>query len=323
MRNRQFDRDRPRQPALPKPYGFVSLPNQRPQLSQPTGHERYHEDRYSGTITGMLVAHSDIHVASGLLERRTQDRKHPLVKAHMRSNERPVIPATSLKGCFRSIVEAISPSAVHVTKANFSQQDAPFKGRSSTIDPSARLFGAQGYLGSVAFSDTVLEEGQTTITTIPQLFSPRPNAYGTYYDHRRVKGRKFYQHGTRAEGDVPLEVCPPDSRFALTIHFENLTNGELGLLLTALGIAEPRFCPKLGGGKPACLGTVEVSNIRLQLIQVKESYTDFDSQAEASDIDAFLAASREENLVLPQKLEELATLLRWPNEERECPDRMY
>ena len=325
MRNREFDRDRPRQPALPKPYGFVSLPDQRPQLGQPIGHERYHEDRCSGTITGTLIARSDIHVASGLLERRTQDRKHPLVKAHMRSNGRPVIPATSLKGCFRSIVEAISPSAVHVTKANFSQQDTSFKRRSNivAIDPSARLFGAQGYLGSVAFGDAVLEEGETTVTTTPQLYSPRPDAYGAYYDGGRIKGRKFYQHGKRAEGSVPLEVCRSKSRFSLTIHFENLTDGELGLLLTALGISEPQFCPKLGGGKPACLGTLEVHNLRLQLLHVKESYTDFDSQAQASNIEVFLTASREENLVLSKQLEKLATLLHWPNEEHECPDRMY
>ena len=324
MNNREFDRDRPRQPALPKPYGFVSLPDGRPQLAQPTGHDRYHKDRYSGTITGTLITRSDIHVASGLLERRPKDRKYPLVKAHMRSNGRPVIPATSLKGCFRSIVEAISPSAVHVTKANLVNQDASFKHRPNikTIDPSARLFGAQGYLGSVAFGDAVLEEGETTITTTPQLYSPRPNAYGTYYDGDRIKGRKFYQHGKRAKGKVPLEVCAPDSRFSLTIHFENLEKAELGLLLTALGISEPRFCPKLGGGKPACLGTLEVSTPRLELLEVKKSYTDFDIMEEAADIDTFLTASRTTNLVRPKQLDELATLLRWPN-KRDCPDQMY
>lgn len=330
MSNREFDRDRPRQPALPKPYAFVPLPDGRPQLAQPTGHERYHKDRYSGTITGTLIARSDIHVASGLLERRPSDRKYPLIKAHMRSNGRPVIPATSLKGCFRSIVEAISPSAVHVTKANLVNQDASFKHRPNikTIDPSARLFGAQGYLGSVAFGDAVLEEGETTITTTPQLYSPSPNAY---YDSGRIKGRKFYQHGQRAEGSVPLEVCQSNSHFSLTIHFENLEKAELGLLLTALGISEPRFCPKLGGGKPACLGTLEVSNLRLQLLDIKKSYiyTNFDMKEESNekeeiaDIDTFPVASLNANLVLSTQLNKLATLLRWPNNKHDCPDQMY
>lgn len=304
------------QPPLPKPYAFVPLPEGRPRLARPVGHHRYQPDTLSGVLRATIVARSAVHVASGLLE-QTRDSKYPLIKAHFRVNGNIAIPGTSLKGCIRSIVEAISRSAIHITKA----QDLPNDTRPSRsvdqLDPAARLFGTQGYLGLVRFSDAVLSEGKVITVPTPQLFRPR--------DGRRPRGRKFYMHGELAKGDLPLEACDVGSRFDLRMDFSNLTRGELGLILIALGLGEPRLWPKLGGGKPACLGTIEVLDPELIIDDPHASYRDFDpvSEPQPEPIRPLIDAARTEELVLDDQLNRLADILRWPRKDRECPDRNY
>jgi len=311
---------------LPKPYDFVPLPPGGPDLRPPAGHHRLRVDSLSGELSATLIVRSALHVASGLLEPRPNAR-HPLVKAHFRSSGQPTIPATSLKGCIRSIVEAITRSAVQVTQA---RELRPSRSLDS-LDPAQRLFGTMGYQGQVRFSDAPLLAGGTTIIETPQLHRPHPESFGTYYEGTRPKGRKFYMHGKVAElaGGIPLEVCPADSRLALRIAFDGLSSGELGLLLVALGLGAdplPRLWPKLGGGKPICLGTLEVSEPQLRIATPRESYHDFDA-IEAliapADLTPHLAAALTEGLLAEPQLRALAAILRWPREDRDCPPLPY
>ncbi len=128
-------------------------------------------------------------------------------------------------------------------------------------------------------------------------------------------------HGKLAQGNLPLEACPIDSRFDLHMEYENLTPGELGLVLTALGLGETRFLPKLGGGKPACLGTIEIMSPLLTKITPNAAYADFDITAQSMDVAPLLEAAKP--LVLNSQLGKLADVLRWPREDRECPDQSY
>jgi CRISPR/Cas system CSM-associated protein Csm3 (group 7 of RAMP superfamily) len=321
MSYRDRDRGGPREAPLPKPYKFVPLPQRRPQLQAPAGHHRYGAELLSGRLDAVIIARTPVHVASGLLE-TSSDRTYPLVKAHFRSQGRPVIPGTSLKGCIRSIVEAISPSAVHVTHMRDLSRDYQPMRNVERLDVTQRLFGAQGYQGAVSFSDAVLAAGETVIQPSVQLFRPRPKSVSTYSDGNRPKGRKFYRHGKPAEGNLPLEACPVDSRFALRMHFSNLSTAELGLLLAALGLGEPRLWPKLGGAKPACLGTIEISAATLSIDETAASYRDFDSAAADREIAPLVDSARSAGLLLDEQFKTLADILRWPNEES-CPDRMY
>lgn len=317
------ERGRPQLPPLPKPYEFVPLPEGRPQLSAPAGHHRYLQGRLSGQLTAQIIARSPVHVASGILEQTPRDREFPLVKAMFRTGGRPAIPATSLKGCIRSIAEAISRSAVQVTRARDLDR-AYLPGRSvDQLDPAQRIFGALGYQGMVAFADAPLVEGRLTTVPTPQLFRPRPESVDTYFDGRRPRGRKFYMHGALARGDLPLEACEAGSRFELHMSFENLSPGELGLLLTALGLGEPRLWPKLGGGKPACLGTIEVGDAQVSALDPAAAYGEFDAAPAALDVAPLLEAARAERLVLAEPAGRLAEILRWPREDRECPHRNY
>lgn len=323
-RNRKGDLQ---QSPLPKPYDFVPLPKDEPQRRPPAGHHRYRPGALTGTLQAVIVARSPVHVASGILEQ--VPGRYPLVKGHFRTGNVPTIPATSLKGCIRSIVEAISPSAVHVTKASGLPRDhqppRPTKEPPRELDVAQRIFGAQGYQGLVRFADAPLREREGRMITVPtpQLFSPRPQARNAYFDSDGPRGRKFYMHGKLAMGDLPLEACEEGSRFDLRMDFSNLTPGELGLILIALGLGEPRLWPKLGGGKPACLGTIEVLEPRLMCDDPRARYTDFDAGATPLEIAPLLDAARKEGLVLQPQLERLAEVLRWPREDRQCPDRSY
>ncbi|MCS6882472.1 MAG: RAMP superfamily CRISPR-associated protein [Oscillochloridaceae bacterium] len=322
MTNRDRGRG-PQQPPLPKPYDFVPLPAGKPQRQPPAGHHRYQPGALSGTLQAVIVARSPVHVASGILEQVPGDRQYPLVKGHFRTGGVPAIPATSLKGCVRSIVEAISRSAVQVTRAQALPNDYRPPRSAEELDVAQRIFGALGYQGLARFADAPLREGKVITVPTPQLFRPRPEAMDAYFDGRTPRGRKFYMHGKLAKGNLPLEACDVGSRFDLRLDFSNLTPGELGLILIALGLGEPRLWPKLGGGKPACLGTIEVLEPRLTRDDPQARYADFDAGAAPLDVAPLIAAAREEGLALEPQLKRLAETLRWPREDRECPDRSY
>jgi hypothetical protein len=316
---------RPQPPPLPKPYDFVPLPEGRPKLGEPAGHHRYHAGRLSGSLSARIIARSPVHVATGNLETMPRDREYPLVKAMFRVNGQPAIPATSLKGCFRSIAEAISRSVIQVTRAReIDRTYLPSRRlEKDGVDVVQNMFGTLGYQGLVRLADALLVEGRTTTVPTPQLFRPRSESVDTYFDGKRLRGRKFYMHGKLAKGDLPLEACEVDSQFALRLDFENLTPGELGLLLTALGLGEPRWWPKLGGGKPACLGTIEVMNPELVAYEPQAAYCDFAAPTASVPLAPLLEAARSEQLIQVEPARKLAEILRWPNEDRECPHRNY
>lgn len=315
MARRRFE------PAAPKPYEFVPLPEGRIERKEPAGHAAYRDGTVSGVLRGVLVARTPIHVASGQLE-TTDDPRYPLVKAHVRSAGRPVVPGSSLKGCIRSIVEAITPSCVRITRARRDQLPRQVQGcsRKGELCLACRMFGSLGYQGLVRFSDAVLAEGDTEVSTAPPLYMPRSRE-GLYYRGGKVAGRKFYQHGRPAAGEVPLEVCPVGSRLEFTLHFDNLRPAELGVLLLALGQGEPRLYPKLGGAKPVCRGSVEVEVTGLEVFEdPRTAYAGYELKTAPVDVGRYLNAAKP--VVLPEQLKQLASILRF-QAERECPAENY
>lgn len=316
--NDRFRGGRQQEPPLPKPYDFVPLPDGLIPAKEPAGHHRYHKGNLTGSLNAQIVARSSVHVASGILE-QVRDPRYPLIKGHFRTGGVIAIPATSLKGCIRSILEAISRSTVQVTRSRDYQPTS--RTSRDRVDVAQNIFGTLGYQGLVRFSDALLIEGQAITVTTPQLFRPRSESVDTYFDGNRPRGRKFYMHGARAEGNLPLEACEPGSRFGLRLEFANLTPAELGLLLTAMGLGEPKWWPKLGGAKPACLGTIEIIEPTLTAYDLQASYSDFDAAPQPLAFAPLLEAAR--SLILEQPARKLAEILRWPREDRACPERNY
>lgn len=296
------------QSGLVRAYRFVPLPDSSVPTRDIPGHHRFRPDGYSGTLQARIVAISPVHIASGLLEQRT-DRRYPLIKAHFRANGEIAIPGTSLKGCVRNVAEAISNAFVQVTRAReIDRRYLPSRqNRQQRLDSVQRIFGAFGYQGALSFADAIIVPSDTPpeIHLAPQLFAPRTQSPHTYFDGSRPKGRKFYFHGPIITGDTPIEVCPAGSQFNLLLRFSDLTRADLGLVLAAMGLsnqAEERFRLKIGGGKPAGLGSIEISAPTLSAQRGTQRYTDPDAAPEQLPIEALIAEARRAGLVLPERV---------------------
>lgn len=306
------DRRRDEEPGLVRAYRFVPLPDGPVKTERPPGHHRYGPGRVSGRLQATLTAFAPVHVGSGLLE--PASGKYPLIKAHFRSGGQPTLPGSSLKGCVRAVAEALSASYVQVTRSREIDPGLlPPRSRDNPerLDIVQRIFGAFGYQGAVNFGDAPAEgEMRTEIVPAPPLYAPRTQAYSAYFEGSRPRGRKFYPHNDLIRGDTPLEACPEGTRFALRVDFSNLEPAELGLLLVALGLSgEPghRFRLKIGGGKPAGLGTIEVGEPQLELSEGLAAYTsaDFAAPTHPAEPGPYIAAAYQQITVLAQQLDRL------------------
>ncbi len=309
-----------------KPYRFVKIPPLKDSdREKPNRHDRYDKDTLSGILQCEIEALTPIHVGSGLLELGTE-KGVPLIKTHTKSNGKAIIPGSSLKGCLHSIVEAITPSCVSITRAYDSQlsSGASTCKNNESLCIACRMFGAMGYLGNVRFSDAVLRDGwDLTRASIPQLYSTR-DRQKTYFDRDgKVWGRKFYKHGIPASGNVPVEVCPIGSFLDFSVAFDNLTESELGLLLIAMGKGETEIYPKLGGAKPVCYGSIKISITELKsriINDMENAYLQYSSVPTPMDLSEYLKKDNE--LLRKEKLEELAKILN-RDDMKECPAGNY
>ena len=317
------------EPPLPKPYAFVPISRAPMDLKPPAGHADFSDEALTGTIRGRIIARSPVHVASGITD--LTGVVPSLVKAHFRCKGKPTIPGSSLKGAIRSIVEAISypPSCIRVSWAQ-SEKLPTNVNRCTEVKRSAtrtklciacRMFGAMGYLGQVQFSDATADTDKTEIIQIPPLHAPHPRE-SLYYESRKIIGRKFYMHGANgktAAGNVPTEVCRPGTTFGMRVDFDNLQPSELILLLVALGQGNPRLWPKLGGGKPACCGSVEIEDISVTTVSTAASAISLDLDFKEV---AIASLSALETHVDMESLKKIADALAYPG-PGPCPDRNY
>lgn len=312
-------------PRAPRPYEFVEIEPLSPNYRQsPKGHEQYHADTVSGRLEATLIVATPLHVSSGRFKMR-RGKEPPLVKELTRVNGKPCIPASTLKGVVRSVVEAITRSCVRITRARPNQLP---RGTAACRDKdnlclACRMFGAMGFEGHVRFGDAVLHEGKESlsIARMPALYAPRGRTRAYFAGHE-VKGRKFYQHGqTVTQANTPVEVLVPESQLTFTVRFENLMPGELGVLLTSLGMGETELVLKLGGGKPSCYGSALISLNNLQVWEnARALYADYDIELVAKSPDDYLRQVG--NLILPDHLQHLADI--WAYDmSRQCPEGNY
>lgn len=310
-------------PQAPKPYGFVEIePLENQDREFPQGHERYQPGTVSGRLEATLIVATPLHVSSGRIRMR-KGQDPPLVKEITRVNDKPCIPASTLKGVVRSVTEAITRSCLRITRARNNQLP---RGAAQCRDKenlclSCRMFGSLGFEGHVRFSDAVLTSGNLSIARMPALYAPRKHT-GAYYAGSKVKGRKFYKHGqTVTDANTPVEILTPESQLPLTIRFENVRPGEIGVLLTALGLGKPQLILKFGGGKPTCYGSAIVVPNHLQVWdEPKTLYTDYEIERLDTPPDEYLAQAKE--LLLTDQLHRLANIWRY-DMSRQCPEGNY
>ena len=230
------------------------------------------------------------------------DGKHEFVR-HARSRQ-PYLPATSLKGAIRFLVEVVGNAAVPFPKVSVDRQHQLDRVRQgSRLDIAARMFGyldgGRAFGGLIRFSDAELTRPPSSLQQWPQyeiaVGQPKP-AHGAFY--ARNDRRKFYHHHVGAKRlaaphpgikqTATVRPVPSGTGFRFTVDFENLRNGELDLLLYCLVLEERstvELSPaalgrgadrggailsgplrhKLGGAKPSGAGSAHLRVTKLEL----------------------------------------------------------
>jgi hypothetical protein len=269
-----------------KPYDFVPFPKERPDRKKGAGQDKLNPCLLSGTLELTLRTLTPVHVGLGYSDFiKTGNQEYfaalqaskPVREADA-VRRRYLIPGSSIKGAVRSIVEAITRSCIRITQDRTQGRHRPYipQGYSGCMSVNdlciaCRLFGAQDYQGHVSFEDAVAPKGSLVLLDTPLLWTPARGGHGLpprYLQGNQARGRKFYRHARPPSG-ADLRACiKSDAELPLRIHFLNLSEAELGVLLTALGLHPDHPFPiKLGGGKPVGLGSVQIILNRVTLLQ--------------------------------------------------------
>jgi hypothetical protein len=265
-----------------KPYDFVPFPKERPDRKKGAGQDKLDARLLSGTLELTLRTLTPVHVGLGYSDFTKAGNQEYLaalqaskpVREADAVRRRYLIPGSSIKGTVRSLVEAITRSCIRITQGRHRPYIPQGYGGCMSVNDlciACRLFGAQDYQGHVSFEDAVAPKGSLVLLGTPLLWTPARGGRGLpprYLQGNQARGRKFYAHARPPSGADPRACIKSDAELPLRIHFLNLSEAELGILLTALGLHPSHPFPiKLGGGKPVGLGSVQVICQRITLLQ--------------------------------------------------------
>ncbi|WP_066382177.1 RAMP superfamily CRISPR-associated protein [Anabaena sp. CA = ATCC 33047] len=337
-------RDTSNPELAPKPYEFVSFPPERPNLQRPVGHDKYWSDRLHGTLYLTLKVQTSLHISTGIVAMGSDigSNRIPLIKTMVQGVDQKLsIQGSSLKGCIRSVYEAITNSTLAVVTSKYNKENKYPQERlpcsnKEKLCPASRVFGALNWQGLLDFNDAKCESIGFTTGFMPSLYRPRPDQSSAYFVRGKVAGRKFYYHTIRAidkgqNSGVAVQQAGKEYTFKTQLHFKNLLPEELGTLLIILGQdSKYPLALKVGGGKPIGMGTMTVTIDKIQRPQsLKQRYSSYEiSDSEELTGDKLAQFKQEKiqaahsRLVQKQQLEELTKVLRYPT-DREPPSGMY
>ncbi|MBX3249958.1 MAG: hypothetical protein KF901_22460 [Myxococcales bacterium] len=152
----------------------------------------------------------------------------------------PVIPGASLKGAVRNVAELLLGGGAPDDRDVASTAVGDLFGYADDRAKSALA-------ARVGFDDALPVAGEPAlgIARLPHPFQPR-----------KAAGRRIYGPPAGVlRTDVPYEVIPSGERFRTRLHLVNVSDAELGAVLTCLGL-DGTFNLRVGGGKFAGLGRV-------------------------------------------------------------------
>jgi RAMP superfamily len=350
---RHSDRSSSSSEIAPKPYALVSFPTQRPILQHPAGHNKYNSDRIHGTLFLTLHVQTTLHVSTGVVAMGSDigNNRISLIKTMVQNIDNKLsIQGSSLKGCIRSVYEAITNSTLAVITSKYKdkipQERLPCR-KKEELCPASQVFGALNWQGLIEFSDAKCESAGFSTGFMPSLYAPRTERT-EYYTKGKLAGRKFYYHTIRAidkgqNQGIPVQQAAKEYTFTTQLQFKNLQPAELGTLLIVLG-QDPNYpiALKVGGGKPIGMGTMTVTvnemsaftdsqelAKELKLPKLRDRYSAY----QPTESDSFTGKSLKEfvqkmvksahsKLIQKPQLEQLTQILSYPT-NREPPAGMY
>ena len=277
------------------PFNFVSLGDEN-EIEESRGPIK--KGDYSGKIVCTLTNLTPLSIGS--------EKSNEFIKF----KDKFVIPASSLKGEIRNIIEILTTSCIKNVKEKHLYKRIPekFKACKNTehLCFACRLFGSTGndmeevsvsqksYRGRVFFSDAVINKNVNTLTLSLLLGGPRVDegepALTRFYINpdRKIRGRKFFWHQKELflKKDL-VNAFKIDSKpvmstiscidikqeFSFEVHFENLTDEELGVLVYALEL-EKGLLHKFGRAKAYGFGSCEIK-VKDILLDSEDKYRNF------------------------------------------------
>ncbi|GAX37397.1 RAMP superfamily CRISPR-associated protein [Nodularia sp. NIES-3585] len=328
-----------------KPYKLVSFPQQRPPLEPPAGHDRFDRNRLHGTLFLTLKVKTSLHVSTGVVVPGSDiATRVPLIKTMVQGVDKHLlIQGSSLKGCIRSVYEAITNSTLAVVTSKYRDkvpnERLPCRNKEQ-LCPASQVFGALDWQGLIEFNDAKCASMGFNTGFMPSLYRPRPEPGSAYFNTRgKVAGRKFYYHTVRAiekgqNQGIPVQQAAREYTFTTQLQFKNLKPEELGTLFVVLGQdSNYPIALKIGGGKPIGMGTMTVEVTQAKILQNLEalrshyqSYTPNNDHLLTGDaLQQFIATqikTAHSQLIEFSELQQLAEVLRYPT-DREPPEGMY
>jgi CRISPR/Cas system CSM-associated protein Csm3 (group 7 of RAMP superfamily) len=318
-----------------RPYDFVYFSDKPPTANNPPGHQRYLPNYIHGTLFLTLKVKTMLHISTGVVLMGSDVNKEdiPLIKTMVQGNNKELlIQGSTLKGCIRSIYEAITNSRVGVKPKKtdeYPQERLPTKNKNE-LCPASIVFGASGekwgWQGLVSIQDAYCEKTSFGVGFMPNLWRPRPDQNQAYYNQGKTVGWKFYYNMKTAidkgeDNGIPVQVAFRNYEFTTQLNFRNLKPEEFGALLIALGQDKKNpIVLKIGAGKPVGMGSivVEISEAEFvkQQTELLTRYSYFNPPSEQfldrerlqSIVEANIQEAHE-NLIDSAKLTELLRIL--------------
>lgn len=231
---------------MSKPYKFIKVLSYKP-------FDYKNKQKSSGKIKLQIEVVSPLHISSG----KITESKAKLYKDFIKYNGKAIIPGTSLKGCVRTIAEAVSYSCAKGFKNEFSEDKYDQLNNCIICQTFGYATDNGAQKSRVIFSDFKMINGRLDYINIPRFFAP--NVKGFKDKNDKYKGYKFYYNAAVQEtGKVGAEVVTKGSKFEGEVIYNDLTEEQLNLLCFSLGLSGDMYI-KLGYGKPGYYGTVVVN----------------------------------------------------------------
>jgi CRISPR/Cas system CSM-associated protein Csm3 (group 7 of RAMP superfamily) len=332
--------DDPNESDVFKPYKLVTFPKSLPPKARPAGHGKYLSDRLHGTLHLTLKVQTPLHVSTGVVAMGSDiGSRVDLIKTMTQGCDRKlVIQGSSLKGCIRSVYEAITNSTLGVASRavdKIPRERQPCRNKEE-LCPASQVFGALDWQGLIKFSDAKCENSNYDTGFMPSLYAPRTQRRNYYTSRGVAVGRKFYYNFAKSidkgqNQGIAVQQAAKDFTFTTQIHFKNLKPAELGTLLIVLG-QDPNYpiALKVGGGKPIGMGTVTVSVTAIeQAGDLRDRYSAYAStesnRLTGDKLPEFMQTqiqAAHSSLIQSPQLQQLAEVLRYPS-DLQPPSGMY
>jgi len=222
---------------------------------------------------GMLVNETTFRIGATELEEVSNE--NPILLIELKNGEKkPIIPASSLKGLFRSEFERI----IQVTKKNTTNttictKDSPIitqaKNKPSHECPVCRLFGSQERKGCLKIQDAILQDENPSISVRTKITINRKTRTNL------KRGLAFF------------ELIEPKSQFNFYARLENIDENSEEMKIFTFILKELQSGRiRIGGQKSSGMGIFTIQNLKVRRMQINKP-EDLKTLGEEMDFDDF------------------------------------